>query len=421
MKTLQWSLSQKIAFRFIFCFALLFIITLPFPYTFLPNIGAYAQPYSEALIKWFGDEILQIQEPYTHQLISDSTGMYIHTLLLLIIGGMISIFWSIADRKRDRYIVLSYWFRVLISYYLAFQLLKYGFNKIFKLQFYLPEPNMLFTNIGDASRDILYWSVMGVSRSYSIFMGVLEVVPAILLFFRRTRLLGALIAMGVLANVVMVNVSFDISVKIFSTFLLLLSLLIAVPELPNLYRFFTQKPISENNLWRPIFSNIRQVTTYALGKSLIIALLFLDVLLPYFQANNFNDDLVKRPFLHGAYEVEHFQINQDTLPPMLTDARRWKRFFVHRQGYFIVEMMDEQMQDFPLEVMSTSKKLKLTDSNNTSLAFQYHYLPLDNLLILKGILGKNTLQLEARQIDLEALPLLDKSTNWRMDDYFSEE
>ncbi|MFK7908003.1 MAG: hypothetical protein AB8B69_22930 [Chitinophagales bacterium] len=416
---IQWSLSQKLGFRFAVCFVLLFIFSLPSPNTFLPNVGGYLQPFFEALTKWFGDNILQIQQPYTHQLVSDSTGLYIHTFVLLLIAAITGIVWSTFDFKRKNHQVLAYWFRTFISYYLAFQLFKYGFNKVFKLQFYLPEPNILYSNVGSLGRDILYWSLMGASYSYTVFSGVLELIPAFLLLFRRTRLLGALIAFGVLVNVVMINVSFDISVKILSSFLLLLSALIIFPDLRNLYRFFLQNQKTTLQKWAPIYSSSKHIWMYSVGKSFVILLLLVDVLFPYFKANNFNDDLAPRPFLHGAYEVSIFAVNQDTIPPLLTEQNRWKRFFVHREGYFILENMQEQMQDFPLQINSHTQEMILKEElSGRQLIFQYNYSPTDSLLQLKGSFQNNSIHIEAQQIDLQQLPILQKNTNWTIDDYF---
>lgn len=417
---IHWSFSQKLGFRFAVCFVLLFIISLPFPNTFIPNVGSYLQSFFEGLTKWFGDNILQIQQPYTHQLISDSTGLYIHTLLLLLISAMLSLMWSILDKKQDYYPKLQYWFRVFISYYLAFQLFKYGFNKVFKLQFYLPEPNILYSNVGSLGRDILYWSVMGASYSYTVFAGILELIPAFMLLFRRTRLLGALTAFAVLVNVVMINVSFDISVKILSSFLLLLSVVIILPDIPNLYRFFfLQKETIKLQRWTPSFTTSKKIWTYRITKTSIIFLLLLDVLLPYFKAQNFNDDLVERPFLHGAYEIQTFVVNQDTIPPLLTEPNRWKRFFIHREGYFIAETMQEEMADFPVQINTNLEQMILKEElSGQELIFQYNYHSSDSLLILDGILQNDTIHIEARQINWQQLPLLDRKTNWTIDDYF---
>ena len=122
----------------------------------------------------------------------------------------------------------------------SFFLFVYGFNKVFKIQFYIPEPNTLYTPLGQLSKDILFWSSMGSSHSYNLFMGLVEILPALFLLFRRTRMLGAVISFTVLLNVLMINFGFDISVKILSSFLLFLSLVILAPYAKKLFSFFFQ-------------------------------------------------------------------------------------------------------------------------------------------------------------------------------------
>src|SRR5205085_9499653 len=112
----------------------------------------------------------------------------------------------------------------LFIYYLCLQLLKYGVDKIFKNQFYLPEPNTLFTPAGMLDKDILYWSTMGTSYGYNIFLGSLEIAAALFILIKRTRLIGLLLSLGILINVTEVNFGFDISVKLFSLFLLFFNL-----------------------------------------------------------------------------------------------------------------------------------------------------------------------------------------------------
>ena len=131
-----------LSFRTIFSSVLLFILTLPFPHRFIPDIGQYLSSCFEPLVKLVGDHILNIKTPYTSKLISDSTGLYIHLLILFVIAILISITWTCIDKQKKNYDQLRYWFGVICSYYLAMQLFEYGFNKLFKYQFYLPEPNI---------------------------------------------------------------------------------------------------------------------------------------------------------------------------------------------------------------------------------------------------------------------------------------
>ncbi|MEP6701310.1 MAG: hypothetical protein ABJA85_08335, partial [Bacteroidota bacterium] len=186
-----WTTTRKLLFRFLFVYILLFILTLSFPHPYIPDLPSLIAPFFEQIVQWAGDKIFKIKHPYTSQLISDSTGLYIHLLLLFVYSFVITIVWTIIDKRKKSYSILSYWFRVFVSYYLAYYLLSYGLNKLFKWQFYLPEPNTLFTTLGNTYRDLLYWSTMGTSHSYNIFLGSLEIIAAVMLLFRKTRLGGS--------------------------------------------------------------------------------------------------------------------------------------------------------------------------------------------------------------------------------------
>ena len=212
-------------------FVLLGILFIPFTFLF----GKIQVEITQFV---FG-ELIRITSSYfgatdiLHDFSSDSLGLYL-LLLILFIVSLILLIWidlsRISKLNKNKFI---YFIRIIATYYLAWILLKYGFDKVFKCQFYLPEPNILFTRVGDLDKDILFWSTMGSSHSYSIFMGLLEIIPGILLLFSKTRNLGVLIAIGVFIQVVAINYSFDISVKLFSSFLLLLSLFLFAPIWSN--------------------------------------------------------------------------------------------------------------------------------------------------------------------------------------------
>ena len=62
----------------------------------------------------------------------------------------------------------------------------------------------------------LLWTFMGASESYTIFSGISEMAGGLLVTARRTTLLGALVCIGVLGNIVMLNFSYDVPVKLLS-------------------------------------------------------------------------------------------------------------------------------------------------------------------------------------------------------------
>ena len=404
-----------VAFKFSFVYALLFILFLPFHQPLLPNIGAYLSPIIEPLIAWIGNALLGMQAPWTVRLESDSTGLYIFAGLLFFIAITAAFIWTSLEKVEQNYLPLRYWFRAGLSYFLSMHLIVYGLNKIFKVQFFLPEPNTLYTPVGQLSHDILFWTSMGSSYPYTVFSGLIELIPAVLLLFKRTRLLGAIISFAVMANVLMLNFGFDISVKIFSGFLLFASWLIISPNIGRLYQFFVLQKVSQLQAWRPNFINKFQKRGYLLSKTLLLLLLLFNGLLPYLQTGVYNDDIAPRPYLHGAYAVESFVINGDTLPALQTDKIRWQRIFVHRRGYLIIQNMQNKMKDFKLLVDKNKKLLYLTDYEENQYNFQFHYQPKDSILTLKGSLRNNQIGLIAKQLDLSKLPLLNPSFHWTVD------
>jgi hypothetical protein len=99
-------------------------------------------------------------------------------------------------------------------------MITYGVLKVIELQFSPPTPDRLIQTYGESSPMGLIWTLMGFSSLYCFFGGAGEVLGGLLLSLRRTTLLGALVCIGVLANVVMINLSFDVPVKLFSSHLL---------------------------------------------------------------------------------------------------------------------------------------------------------------------------------------------------------
>ncbi|TND01485.1 MAG: hypothetical protein FD123_4256 [Bacteroidetes bacterium] len=393
------------------------MLTVPFPYHVLPHAGNFLGPFFEPLNRWTGDHVFGISHPYTAAIMSDSTGMYIHVFVLAVFSLLAAGVWKLLGKKERNYERLQYWFHVLLSYYLSLQLFKYGFSKIFKNQFYLPEPNTLFTPFGDLSDDILYWSTMGSSYSYSVFTGILEVIPAILLLFRKTRSAGAVLASAVMLHVVMINFCFDISVKVFSVFLFLISLVIAFPGIRKLFRILIKKETGDQPRWIPRIQNKKQALLYSLAKALVIALILYETLLLYFLAGNFNDDKSPRPPFHGAYDVKVFVIDNDTLPPLLTDSMRFRRVFIHRQGYFIVQKMNDAMTDFKMDYVPGDNMISLTEGNKIKAQFEITETENGRYLYFEGKYEGTEMKIRAKKIDLSKLPALQKGFHWTIDDY----
>jgi len=343
---------------------------------------------------------------------SDSLGLYLLMPILFMVSFLLAICFDLARISNLYKEKIIFIIRNIATYYLAWILLKYGFDKVFKCQFYLPEPNILFTRVGDLDKDILFWSTMGSSRSYSVFMGLLEIIPGILLLFRKTRNIGVLIAIGVFIQVVAVNYSFDISVKLFSSFLLLISLFLFVPMSFSFWQLLSNQADKINSsVVQPDFFSFpfKFVRKF---KLVFIVLILLETLLPYYNAQNFNDDNFKRPILHGAYKMEYSLIGKDRIP---ASENPLQYIFIHRDGYLIFQDKEQQMKDYKLEVNLKKQRFIVIDYSNKKTFFNYRYSKKSKQLVLE-LLPKNSKSTHYfKAIDWRKMPLLQKQFHWTVD------
>jgi hypothetical protein len=373
-------------------------------------------PFFESITCYIGAHFFK-EKPLEYFLInSDTLGLYIHLVVLFVLSITITVFFTLISKTKFKENIAFYeWFKIVISYYLSLQLLIYGFDKIFKHQFYLPEPNTLYTPLGFLSKDILYWSSMGSSYSYSLITGVLEVVAAVFLLFKPTRVLGAIFSIAIMANVVVVNFSFDVSVKIYSVFLLLLSITIAFSFLKKIGLYFIlNKPIKPE-FRKPNTNSILIKRSMLALKSIIIIVCVFEALYVHIATNNYNDDLAIRPLLHGAYNVKYYIKNGDTITPVLNSSQFVKRIYIHKQGYFITQFMNEEMQDYPLTV--TKSNLLLFNPNGTSTSINYTVNNIDSSFILKAKINNDSIIYFTKKIDLKKLPLLHPCFHWTADEF----
>jgi hypothetical protein len=368
--------------RWALLFSLIFVATVPLGYRVLPSPGVALRPWLEATG--------QALTGHRVALFSDSAGLYGYAAGLLLSTALVAGVWARrARRTAATEARLWYGLHTGAAWFLALQLLEYGFDKVFKHQFYLPEPNTLYTPLGLLPPDLAYWSVLGASHAYSLFAGLLEVVPGLLLLWGRTRLVGGIMALAVLANVLALNIGFDISVKLWSAFLLLLAAMVAAPGLRIAYYALVRDCYRPARPVRPAQWQGRWVGAV---RGLGLGILLVETAGPFLSEQNFNDDLLPRPPLHGAYAVT-------SLRPA---AAVPQRLFVHRQGYLITQQTDGQVQSYHLTY--APGQLLLRDEAGRASRLRYTTGPAG--LRLTGTLGADSVGWLARPLPWRQLPLL---------------
>ena len=142
-------------------------------------------------------------------------------------------------------------------------------------------------------------------------------------------------------------------------------------------------------------------------------MIFIEVLYPFIQKTNFNDDLAKRPYLHGAYEVKHLLQGNDTLEIANSPV---KRFFIHRQGYIIFQSPDDEMKDYKLSYDKSQPLFILQDYQLKQSTLKYNYSAADSILSLQYYKGGKEYMLIGKALDWKKLPALKKDFHWTVEE-----
>jgi hypothetical protein len=399
--------------RFFFRFAFIYFIfyTLPAIWRFsligaIPCTEPFAQIWSDATRKFMAWVAAQYFGIYYMTDVMPLIKVEIPVLLFVSLVG--ALIWTLLDRKRTNYVALHAGFRVWLRYTLAFTLFIYGFAKVFPVQ-------MIFSRLsltqrwGDFSLFDALWAFMAASKPYQIFSGVMEVLPGILLLFRRTTPLGAAIALAVMTNVTALDYFYDIPPKIYAAHLALISIFLLLPDASRLANVFVfNRPAPPADLSRPLLPQAwMRVTARLLWVVVVAGVINKDVrqgLRRYKRA--YDEPLTP---VHGLYSVEAFRRNGQAVPPLITDDSRW-----HWVDFFEKSAMEASMtgdwHGYDLR-FDTNKSSSLTLATGTNVwTFKYAWAGTNadtNYLDLHGTNGTNVLEVRLHKADLSKFALME--------------
>jgi uncharacterized membrane protein YphA (DoxX/SURF4 family) len=223
----------------------------------------------------------------------------------LIAAAVATVVWSILDRRRTRYDRLAALLRVFLRYHIAIQMLGYGFAKLFTGQFPAPTNGRLMQAYGDSSPMGLLWTFMGNSRAYTMFAGAAEVLGGTLIVFRRTATLGAIVVLGVMTNVAMLNYCYDVPVKLFATHMVFMALIVIAPDARRLADVLVWHRATAPADWRWTPANKRLRWARRLVKGALVVFLF-----GYFVRDGVKSergDGAPKPAYSGMYDIAEQQ------------------------------------------------------------------------------------------------------------------
>ncbi|MGI9012625.1 MAG: thiol-disulfide oxidoreductase DCC family protein [Phycisphaerales bacterium] len=396
------------------------IFVFPFPLGAFPRgagipgtdwLAGLHEKLMYAVVPWVADTFMGIKITIFPAGSGDTTYNYVELLLYMIFAVVIAGAWTAIWRGRPLSPRTFDLVTVYVRYYLASIMLVYGLDKVMLLQFPAPGPSRLMVSYGESSPFGLLWTAMGASPMYQFFGGVIEMVGAILLLWRRTSLLGALITVGVLANVVMLNLSYDVPVKIFSAHLLLLALFVASPHLGRVLGVVLFNLPTAAARLRPFPVRSTWAQRVALGvKVLFILWITFGQAWMLHRLLTPSRALAASNPLHGFYRVESFSLD-GVRGSNLDDAVRWVQMGIDGRGSAAVRFADGRVDSMWTVPDVEKSELTIRGAGPQAIVLSFAQ-PSPDVLILEGTWTEDR-DLAVRLILIEEPPALrSRGFNW---------
>jgi len=416
----QWSLASRSAFRFCFvyfgwyCVATQILGSLfPIPKVDIPDLSSF-WPMRQVTF-WIAAHIFHAQLPlvYTDSGSGDKTFDWVLVFWQLVVSALATVIWSVLDRKRQNYVTLYKWFRVFVRIGLAGQMLAYGMDKVIPLQMPFPFLTRLLEPFRDFSPMGVLWASIGASPAYETFAGCAEMLAGILLIFPRTAMLGALVCAADMTQVFMLNMTYDVPVKLLSFHLLLMALFLVAPDFYRLADFFFRNHAVQPSTQPQLFQT-RRANRIALGAQIVfgIWLLGMNAYGAWIESHTYGAGRTTS-VLYGIWNVDELSIDGQLRSPLLNDYDRWHRAVFDFPQSVAFQRMDDSFAWYGAAINVNDKSIALTKSRDKNwkgnLTFQRVG---QDRLILDGSMDSHKIHMQLQLVDRSKFPLISRGFHW---------
>ena len=434
-----WHPAKRIGFRFLAVYFVLY--AMPFPLDQLPWLGDRLSQWIDTFWKkvgpWVGSNVLGLEgEMFIGPTGSgDTTLDYVKLLLMVVIAVVAVLVWSGVDRRRLHYDRASRWLVVGCRYYLAAVMLSYGLVKVIPTQFTEPSLARLMKTFGDASPMGMVWTFMGMSPAYTIFSGLAETLGGLLLAFRPTRNLGAMVSLAVMTNVAALNYFYDVPVKLFSSHLVVMAVALILLDARRLYAFFVRNTPVAPAPDRHLFASRRGRLVGRALALLLVGSIAHGALSRAWEMHHSFGNARPKPAIWGIYDVQSFVRDGEAVPPLLTDETRWRALILdrvlpmsfgggfERPGSIGVQLLDGTVKPHSVVLDETASTITILPPGQMSLeaaaeadveitdVLRYDQ-PEPGRLVIRGTWQGSGIEVEMTARDLTEMELTGRGFHW---------
>lgn len=388
----------------------------PFPLFRIPILSDLISYYQDAIDNlnlWVGTHLLKISSFEKIELpgSGDTTFDYVRLVTNLLLAITLSLILAIIFHTRNNYHKVYSYLMIYARYYIGLYMISYGLAKLATNgQFSFPEIYRLDQRYGDSSPMGLLWTFMGYSKAYCVFAGIGEILGGVLLLFRKTIVAGCLLSIVVLMNVVMMNFCYDVPVKIFSSHLLIITIIILLPYLSSLYSFFFSNEVSKINLPKLNLPTRWMRITRIIVKSIFVAgLLLLTILMEFsYDESEYNS---KKSNLEGRYKIMSFEISSNP-HQCVCDTVQWKKMNIKNE-YARIGTMNDSSTLYKIHVDSLENKFVLNNDLDSTLSYTLNYKDkTDTTLTVFGLYKNDQIVVSLKKKQKSDYELVNRGFHW---------
>ncbi|WP_245553226.1 DoxX family protein [Nocardia veterana] len=423
-----WNPLTRVAFRFTFLYFSLFCLTYPqIVFAFTGWFGDWLDPDA---VLWQPRSLRPVLDRVGHTVFGvdpvlrpngsgDQTVLWVLVFCVFVVAVAGTLLWTALDRRRTDYRRLAGWYLVFLRICLAAQMLNYGFAKLIPNQ--MPEPALstLLEPFGNLTPMAVLWSQVGMSPPYEMLLGAAEVMAGVLLFVPRTATLGAMLSLISMAQVFVLNMTFDVPVKILSGHLMLISMVLLAPHARRLIDvLLLDRAVGAATAPYPFRTrrSRRSAALVQVGIGVWVAVALVHAGMRMWDEGPGRAD----PPLYGIWQVEEFSRDGQPVPPLLTDTGRWQRVVFDLPGVMHYQRMDGTLVAVPARVDTQARRVELPAAEGpgghsaTAGSLGYEQQGPDRLRFT-GDLDGHPVTVTFRRQDPEAFPQRSRGFHWVQD------
>jgi hypothetical protein len=257
------------------------------------------------------------------------------------------------------------------------------------------------------------WSSIGASPGYEVFAGCAELLGGVLLIIPRTATLGAFVCLADMTQVFMLNMTYDVPVKLLSFHLLLISVVLLAPDFQRLADFFfLNRPAGPSRQF-PIFAGLR-ANRIALWAQILVGvwLLGMNFYGGWVNWHSYGGGRAKSEF-YGIWDVDQLVIDGQVRAPLLTDYGRWRRAIFDFPRGLLLQRMDDSLVGYRVSIDVGRGTLVLADPAKKNVKGDMQFQrPKQDQLILDGTLEGQKVRMQLRLLELQKFLLVGRGFHW---------